>query len=113
MKILYIENHSIFAQSVQKEFLSAYDVTLVPSMKEALNVLEVNHYDIALVDYDLDDCKGNEVTIKIKSLYPGVKIIAVSSHSKGNDLILNAGADAVCGKMDFKHIKTVIDSLFS
>jgi CheY-like chemotaxis protein len=112
MRILFIENHSVFAKTVTQAFLSDHQVKVVPSMQSALKELESNDlYDLALIDYDLDDCKGDEITIKIKQLYPSIKIIATSSHSKGNNLIFRAGAHAICGKMDFKKIQSVIDSI--
>jgi CheY-like chemotaxis protein len=112
MKILFIENHSIFAKTVTQAFLENHQVKVVSSMRSALEELESNDlFDLALIDYDLDDCKGDEVTIKIKQLYPSIKIIATSSHSRGNNLIFNAGANAICEKMDFKKIQSVIDSI--
>jgi len=112
MRILFIENHSVFAKTVTQTFLADHQVKIVPSMQLALEELESNiHYDLTLIDYDLDDCKGDEIAIIIKKTYPNIKIIATSSHSKGNNLILNAGANAICGKMNFKYIQSVIDSI--
>ncbi len=113
MKILFIENHSTFAKIVVQMFLSDHQIKIVPSMKLALKELELNRdYKVALIDYDLDDCKGNKVALIIKQLYPNIKIIATSSHLKGNNLILKAGADATCPKMDFSNIQSVIKSVF-
>ena len=112
MRILFIENHLVFAKTVTQAFLADHQVNVVPSMQSALAELESNNlYDLALIDYDLDDCKGDEITLYIKRLYPSIKVIATSSHSKGNNLILNAGANAICGKMNFKKIQSVIDSI--
>ena len=111
MKILFIENHAVFAKTVTSSFLKNYSVDIVPSIKQAEEKLSLAHYDIALVDYDLDDGKGDQITTKINTLYPETKIIAVSSHSKGNNLILNAGADAICGKMEFQKINNAIASI--
>lgn len=112
MRILFIENHSVFAKTVTKAFLTDHQVDVVPSMRLTLEKLESNNlYDLVLLDYDLDDCKGNEIATKIKQLFPSLKIIATSSHSKGNNLILKAGANAICEKMEFKKIQSVIDSI--
>jgi CheY-like chemotaxis protein len=112
MRILFIENHPEFEKTVTQAFLSKHQVKIVPSMESALEELESSDlFDLALIDYDLDDCKGDEVTVKIKQLYPDMKIIATSSHSRGNNLILKAGANAICGKMDFREIQLLIDSI--
>jgi len=112
MRILFIENHSVFAKTVTQAFLADHQVKVVPSMQSALVELKSsNRYDLALIDYDLDDCKGDEIAMKIKKLYPSIKIIATSSHAKGNNLIFNTGADAICGKMDFNNIQSVINSV--
>ena len=58
MKILYVENHAIFAEQVCREFLSAYDVTVVASLAAARQALAAEKYELLIVDYDLDDGKG-------------------------------------------------------
>ncbi len=111
MKILYIENHEIFAKTVCNLFLSNDEVNLAPSIALAKSLLKANHFDIVLVDFDLDDGKGDEITTWIKINYPSLKIIATSSHQIGNDKIISAGADSVCAKNNFKNIQTIIDSI--
>lgn len=113
MQILFIENHVTFANTVVRTFLNEYKVVTVPSINSAIKKLQSEIvFDIALIDYDLDDGKGDKLTKIIKHSYPKVKIIATSSHSNGNSLIKSAGADAICEKMDFRNIKSVINSLF-
>ena len=112
IRILFIENHAVFAKTVTQIFLAAYQVKVVPSMQSALEELKSNsRYHLILIDYDLDDCKGDEITKKIRQTYPDIKIIATSSHSKGNNLMFKAGAHAICGKMEFKKIQSVIDDI--
>ena len=57
MKILFVENHPIFAKQVINCFLSEHEVTVVPSLAAARVNLDKGHYEIILVDYDLDDGK--------------------------------------------------------
>lgn len=111
MKLLYIENHPIFAKTVCQSFLKEHDIDIIPSIKEAAQKIRNEDYDIVLVDYDLDDGKGDEITKLIRSIRPNTKIIAVSSHKEGNDKIFNAGAHAICGKMEFQKINETIDSI--
>jgi DNA-binding response OmpR family regulator len=108
MKILYVENHAIFAQQVTNLFLSNHQVTVVPSLVEARDALTKEHYDLLLVDYDLDDGKGVELVKEVRSRASAMLIIGASSHEMGNRALLDAGANAVCSKMEFHHIAEVI-----
>ncbi|ABC28020.1 probable two-component response regulator [Hahella chejuensis KCTC 2396] len=110
-RILYIENHPVFAASAQDVFLSDCEITVAPDMASVLAALESQRFDLALVDFDLDDCKGDEVTRVIRERFPQLKIIAASSHAQGNAKIQKAGADAVCGKMEFSKIREIIEQV--
>jgi DNA-binding response OmpR family regulator len=103
MKILYVENHAAFAETVKQRFLSGYSVTVVPSLSSAREKLKDNSFDLLLVDYDLDDGKGAELVHEVRAPASArrVAIIGVSSHAEGNAALLQAGANAICSKMDF------------
>jgi DNA-binding NarL/FixJ family response regulator len=111
MRILYVENHAIFAQQVCRQFLSAHNVIVVSSLATARQALAADSYDLLIVDYDLDDGKGDEIVRDVRILNPKVKIIAASSHDAGNTALMKAGASAVCGKMEFDKIAQVIKRL--
>ncbi len=49
-----------------------------------------------------------EIVRACRVLHPDVKIIAGSTHDAGNAALVKAGAVAVCGKMEFDRIQTVI-----
>lgn len=111
MKILYVENHGIFATQVSQRFLSAHLVRVVPSLALARDALSKDHFDLLIVDYDLDDGKGDAFVGEARGAYPDLKIVASSSHEAGNAALMKAGANAVCGKMDFENINAVIAGL--
>ncbi len=75
--------------------------------------MQENSFDLLLVDYDLDDGKGAEIVAEIARKNPRPKIIAASSRDDGNEYLLEAGADAVCCKMDFDQIGSIIEEVFS
>jgi DNA-binding response OmpR family regulator len=108
MKILYVENHAVFAKQVTAQFLSTHEVTIVPSLLEARQFSSKEGVDLVLVDYDLDDGKGEELVLEIRNQFPSLAIIGVSSHDEGNQKMLKAGANAVCSKMDFENIGAII-----
>jgi DNA-binding response OmpR family regulator len=107
-RILFVENHAVFANQVARAFLNDHEVTTVPGLSEARAVLAKGVVDAVLVDYDLDDGKGAELVRELQSRRPRPFIVAVSSHDEGNAAMLAAGADAVCGKMEFSRIGSVI-----
>jgi len=111
MKILYVENHSVFAKQVTSQFLFTHEVTIVPSLLEARQVLSKEKVDLVLVDYDLNDGKGEELIAEISKQFTDLVTIGVSSHDEGNQKMLKAGAKAICSKMNFDRIEAVIESL--
>lgn len=107
-KILFVENHKIFARAVVEIFLTDYIVTIVPSVAIALEELESNDFDIMLIDYDLDDGKGDIVVRSARQKGKKIKIVAVSAHIDGNLKLTEAGADLVCQKSLFHTIGTLL-----
>ncbi|MFT3841703.1 MAG: response regulator [Myxococcaceae bacterium] len=105
MKVLFVENHRVFAQTVVKQFLSAHEVTVVGSIAEAQRAAG---FDVALVDYDLDDGKGDAFVVELRGRGFRGRVIAISSHEAGNAALVRAGADAVCSKMEFARIDELI-----
>jgi DNA-binding response OmpR family regulator len=108
LKILFVENHSVFAQQAIIHFLSAHQVTVVPSLSMARSSLAADQFDLLLVDYDLDDGKGGELVRELREAGSKIRIIGVSAREEGNAALLQAGADAVCSKMEFNRIQELI-----
>ena len=111
MNILWVENHQRFSQIAVRSFLAAHIVTVVPSLAAARQALSSGHFDIVMLDYDLDDGKGIELVAEIKTQSNKPLLIATSSHAMENQKLVDAGADAVCSKMDFANIEQVIRRL--
>jgi ketosteroid isomerase-like protein len=111
MNILYLENHTIFAQQVIKQFLSEHRVDVVPSLSAARSAIASGDFDLVLSDYDLDDGKGDVFVRECRAAYPDLPIVAVSAHDKGNAALVSAGASVVCAKMQFDRIQQVIAGL--
>lgn len=108
MKLLYAENHERFAETVVAQFLPEHSVTVCPTVSEAVARLSTDSWDAVLIDYDLDDGKGDVIAWFASGLRPRPRLIACSSHERGNQAILTAGADAICGKMEFHRINEVL-----
>ena len=108
LKILFVENHAIFAQQAVIHFLSAHQVTVVPSLSMARSSLTADQFDLLLVDFDLDDGKGEELVRELREAGNKIRIVGVSAREEGNVALLQAGADAICSKMEFNRIEELI-----
>ena len=108
MRILLVENHSVFAEHVTKNFLASHSVTVVPSLSAARLKLAAGNYEVLLIDYDLDDGKGDKLVLELRSAGSRTRIIGISAREDGNIALSKAGADAICSKMEFDQILSVI-----
>lgn len=108
-RLLYIETRARFAKVVCREYLADADVTVVPSIAEAVRAATSRSFDAILADYDLEDGNGTALVQMLRAKGVKAPIIAVSAHEFGNQAMLRAGADAVCEKMDLEHVHAVLD----
>jgi DNA-binding response OmpR family regulator len=108
MKVFFIENHARFAKVTVARFLALHEVEVVPSLAAARLVLAGSTFDAVLVDYDLDDGKGDELVRELQTQIHRPVIIAISSHESGTSALPAAGADAVCEKLKFSNIENVL-----
>jgi DNA-binding response OmpR family regulator len=110
LRVLLVENHELFARTVVEAFLSDCDVTVCGSVDAATRLASAEQYDAILVDYDLDDGKGDEVVRRLRGGGSRARIIAISARDEGNEALLRAGANAVCRKADFALIRERVSS---
>jgi DNA-binding NarL/FixJ family response regulator len=110
MELLWVENHPHFVLAARR-FLAGYSVKVVPSLSAARAALAKARFDVVLVDFDLDDGKGAELVRELAASTSRPMIVATSSHAVGNAALLQAGADAVCGKLQFAGIPHLLQSL--
>jgi CheY-like chemotaxis protein len=110
VRILLVENHRIFAATVATEFLASHELVTVGSVFEALDLFRGQAFDLALVDYDLDDGKGDAFVRRVRERDPGFAIVAISAHADGNAALMAAGADVVCAKSNFRSIAQALEA---
>jgi DNA-binding NarL/FixJ family response regulator len=83
--ILVVDDHALvreaFAMMLRKEFP---DATICPtgSCADALSAARRHPYEIALVDIELGDRSGMELTMELRTLPCAPKVIAVSTHQE-------------------------------
>jgi len=110
MRILFVEDQRVFAETVAGQFLSAHEVEIVDGVAAARRVAGAG-FDAVLVDYDLSDGKGTEVIRELRARRFRGAIVAVSSKDDGNSLLRSAGAHAVCKKSEFHRIAATLAAL--
>src|SRR5262245_18961109 len=110
VRVLWVENHAVFARMAGRLFLATHELTVVSSVTDALAALAAQAFDAVLVDYDLDNGKGDVVVEHVRQLPTRPAVIATSSHDGGNAALVSAGADALCSKARFAEIATALAS---
>lgn len=109
MRILYVDSHVELARSVAEVFLSGHDVVIVASRAGAHAALARQHFDVALVDHDLDDGPGDALVRWVRVTGSQLAIVAVSAGAADNAKLMRAGADAMCDEL--ARIAAVLDGL--
>lgn len=108
MKILFLENHSTFANVVIPRFLGKHQVEVLNTLAQARSRLDIGEYEAILCDYDLEDGKGSDFVWEVRQQGHRMPIIAVSAREQGNQALMEAGADVICDKINFKNIELVL-----
>lgn len=83
IKVLIVDDHQLMIEGLKSLMEDEEDIAFVVganSLSETLSFLEKNVVDVILMDINMPDCSGIELTEKIKKLYPAIKIIALTMH---------------------------------
>ena len=111
MRILFVENHSTFAATVVEQFLGDHAVTVRETVVDAVHAFNATDFDVALVDFDLTDEKGDEFVRRARFFDPLTPIVAVSAREHGNAMLLDAGASFMCPKTLFSDIEALLSEV--
>lgn len=87
-KLLYVEDDEVSQSVVTKTLSKYYEIDLVKSAEEALNILKEKTYDALLIDVNLGfGMDGVQLTEKIRTMhhYRNVPIIAVTAYASELD----------------------------
>lgn len=83
VKVLIVDDHQLMIEGLKSLLEYEDDIQFVAgrnSMAETLTFLENNTVDVILMDINMPGGSGIEATERIKSIYPAVKIIALTMH---------------------------------
>jgi DNA-binding NarL/FixJ family response regulator len=104
--------HSVLQQLVA----TAPDLVLAAQVHDAdaLQALQENKVDVALLDLGFSDTDAIELTKQIRASHPAVRVLIITASDSGNDIFsaMNAGADGYVLKSNLKKgLETAIRSV--
>ena len=109
IRILVVDDHQMFRESLRQIIESHNDMEVVGEADNGLSAFkQVQKFkpDIVIMDIRMPVVDGIDATRQIKFKYPGIKIIALSSHSDRSyvEKMLQAGASdylsKICSRSD-------------
>ncbi|HVO65827.1 MAG TPA: response regulator [Syntrophales bacterium] len=83
---------------------SSYDVDEANDGVEAVELLQKNSYDVAIIDAIMPKMNGAEVCNFIKSHYPHIYVIGISGYPQSLEKLKNEGAD-ICFTKPFSVVQ--------
>jgi DNA-binding NarL/FixJ family response regulator len=98
IRVLLVDDHTLFRESLRKLLKQTDNITVVAEAQggsEAIKLTSVTRPDLILMEVALPDINGVETTKKIISLFPKMKILALSSYSQKQTIIKMYQAGAV------------------
>ncbi|XKO55218.1 response regulator transcription factor [Lysinibacillus fusiformis] len=115
MKLLLVEDEAVLSRIIYKGLKkSGYAVDTAFDGKEALELFEINEYDLIILDLNLPKMDGIEVLEQIRVQNEDVKILILSARSAIHDKImgLDCGAnDYLIKPFDFQELDARIRNL--
>lgn len=118
-KLLIVHDHRIFTDGIRFIIERTTDLDVVGVLHSGREVMPflLNHtVNIILLDIDLPELSGFEITKLVKPEYPILKILALSMLDDTNSIerMFSVGADGYCLKSDaweqiFAAIKIILD----
>ena len=103
IKIAIVEDFKLTRVGLRCALNANDDINVVAECEDAvtgLRDIEREQPDVVLMDLGLPGMNGIEATIKVKDILPDTKVIALTSHDRGEEVVaaLSSGASAYCLK---------------
>lgn len=103
IKVVIVEDFKLTRVGLRCALNENSDIKVVAEFENAVDGIKyVEHYkpDVVLMDLGLPSMNGIEATMKIKEISPETRVIALTSHDRGEEVVatLSSGASAYCLK---------------
>jgi DNA-binding NarL/FixJ family response regulator len=104
-RILIVDDHQIVRDGIRRILDDENDIELIGSIgsgKEALGFIKCNQPDIVIADLSMPNMTGIELTEKLTSLYPDIKVLILSMFNNEEYIksAIQAGAKGYLPKQD-------------
>ncbi|MFC4163770.1 response regulator [Epilithonimonas zeae] len=114
IKVLIVDDHQLMIEGLKvllEDELGIKVVSGAASMGEAIKILEQQQVDIILMDINMPEISGIDMTKKIRELYPAVKVIALTMHEDISVIskMIKAGASGYILKRT--NMQEVVDAI--
>jgi DNA-binding NarL/FixJ family response regulator len=116
-KILIVEDNQLFREGLKSLLASNTDYELIGEANdglEALRQVREKQPDFILLDLSMPRLSGISVIKEIKSIYPDIKILALTIHESDEFVLqaFDAGANGYCVKDSSRHeLQTAIQTV--
>lgn len=103
ISVVIVEDFKLTRVGLRCALNSNEDIEVIGESENAndgLSIIAKNTPDVVLMDLGLPDMNGIEATLKVKEINPDVKVIALTSHDREEEVVaaLSSGATAYCLK---------------
>jgi DNA-binding NarL/FixJ family response regulator len=107
IRIVLIDDHPLYREGVKKALTSFPDLTIVGEAgngHDGLDLLRSLKPDVAILDVNLPDENGLQITKRIVSELPDLKVVLLTGYADSEQPLhaLRSGANAYCSK-DIEH----------
>ena len=119
IRIILADDHPLIRQAARSWIEKNLDMEIVAeanSGRETVNLVTKLKPDIVILDISMPDLNGIEVTRKIRSMYPEIKILVLSVHTDDEHIssLIQAGVDGyltkdIIGEEIVHAIRTILD----
>ncbi|MPS72790.1 MAG: response regulator transcription factor [Chryseobacterium sp.] len=114
IRVLIVDDHQLMIEGLRSLLEDEESISFVAgatSMQETMAFLETNSIDVILMDVNMPDSSGIEITKKVKELYPRIKVVALTMHDDISIIskMIKAGASGYVLKRTNMH--EVVDAL--
>lgn len=97
IKILIADDHKMFREGLTELLNKEHDLEVIGDTESKAEIHELMQHlqvDVILMDVDMGDFNGIDLTMEIKTNYPDINILAVSMHGDKSYIVkmLEAGA---------------------
>lgn len=103
VKVVIIEDYKLTRVGLRYALNEIENINVIAEAQNAeggLEIIKNEHPDVVLMDLGLPGINGLEATMQIKSRFPDIKVIVLTSHDREEEVIasLGAGASGYCLK---------------